>query len=79
MVGVGAAPETTSTIAIECSACITRLHSMAMVEVISGETQTPTKPEELHELVDMLWDHLKPHPPAPGADHPKSPRAKKRG
>ena len=30
------------------------LHSMAMVEVISGETQTPTKPEELHELVDML-------------------------
>lgn len=55
------------------------LHSMAMVEVISGNATAPTKPAELHEFIDVLWDHLKPNPPAPAPDHAKSPRAKKRG
>ncbi len=52
------------------------LHSMAMVEVISGNAKEPTKPEELHDFVDVIWDHLKPDHAAPKPKKAKKPRAK---
>ena len=36
------------------------LHSMAMVEVLSGETSQPTKPAELAAFIDIFWSGLKP-------------------
>lgn len=55
------------------------LHSMAMVEVLSGEAQIPTKPAELHELIDVLWDHLKPAHAAVAPKKTKATRTKSRG
>jgi AcrR family transcriptional regulator len=41
-------------------AFIHALHSMAMVEVLSGDTKSPSRPEELHAFVDLFWQGLKP-------------------
>lgn len=42
-------------------AFIHALHSMAMVEVLSGEdVKTPTKPGEMTNLVDLFWQGLEP-------------------
>ena len=40
-------------------AFIHALHSMAMVEVLSGDTKSPSRPEELHAFVDLFWQGLK--------------------
>lgn len=44
-------------------AFIHALHSMAMVEVLSGETNEPTKSEELHAFIDIFWNGLQPVKP----------------
>ncbi len=36
------------------------LSSMAMVEVLSGQVVTPTKPEEMQPMVNLFWDGLAP-------------------
>ncbi len=41
-------------------AFIHALHSMAMVEVLSGETTKPTPSDELTAFVDIFWNGLKP-------------------
>jgi AcrR family transcriptional regulator len=43
-------------------ALIHALHSMAMVEVLSGEPGTPTRPRELAGFIDVFWHGLKPKP-----------------
>ena len=41
-------------------AFIHALNSMAMVEVLSGQASTPTKPEEMQPMVNLFWDGLAP-------------------
>ena len=36
------------------------LHSMAMLDVLSGEPDRPTRPEELTGVIDIFWNGLKP-------------------
>ncbi len=35
------------------------LHSMAMIEVLSDNAKSPTKPGKMHEFVAVFWDGLK--------------------
>jgi AcrR family transcriptional regulator len=41
-------------------AFIHALHSMAMVEVLSGDTGAATRPAELETFIDIFWQGLKP-------------------
>ena len=41
-------------------AFIHALHSMAMVEVLSGDTTASTRPAELAAFIDVFWSGLKP-------------------
>ncbi len=36
------------------------LHSMAMVEVFSGEAAQPTQPREMESFLDVFWEALRP-------------------
>lgn len=48
------------------NAFIHALHSMAMVEVFSGEATQPTKPAEMEPFLDIFWEAVRPNPaPAP--------------
>ncbi len=46
-------------------AFIHALHSMAMVEVLSGDTGSATRPAELESFIDIFWHGLKPTPAKP--------------
>lgn len=54
------------------------LHSMAMVEVVSGNANTRSKPEDLAEVIEVLWDHLQPDRATPPPKKRKAPREKPR-
>jgi len=47
-------------------AFIHALHSMAMVEVLSGDTMKTTEPDGLAAFIDVFWHGLKPVPAPPG-------------
>ena len=48
------------------------LHSMAMVEVLSGQAATPARSEEMQPMVNLFWDGLAPLSASKAADSGKA-------
>ncbi len=54
------------------------LHSMAMIDVFTGNVREPTRVEDMRPFVDIFWDGLKPDAPRRKRPDASGVRARKR-